>query len=992
MSDFSLGPEGGIARFDSFHGRTEGGTNQGGLRYPSPFFDIGHTYLPTSIKQMLRWCRYYFLTNPLVNSVIYKKAEYPVTEIVVEEEDSETRARWENIIENQLKLRKFDIEVGLDYGCFHGDVKAVTRDGVFKLRDLVGKTVDVLSQDGTYRPATFKSFGRQELLEVEFSDGSTVLATREHEWPVITQHDKTIKMQTTDLPCGDRNYRLIRNVAPHPEKNEEFYSGVRHGFVFGDGTLYNEGKQARAYFYGAKDAEMLNYFAGVGSPPCKANDGAIQIHGLPSTWKTLPETGASASYWYGFICGFLAADGSVDVAGCVVLTQKARTTLDVIAEQLPRIGMAAGKIRGYFRSSEYGEGAMHYLSLLKQYMEPEDLLLSSHRRKFEENFKPTNNRKYAHVVAVRDTGLVDEVFCCVEMETHTFTLGNGILTGNCYGNAFVSIHFPFHKYLVCTNCKHKVKIQESAYKFRNFQYYLSCGKCDTTGPAKVIDWKIKDLRGIKLIRWNPEYITAEHNECTGESTYFFELPMQLRADIMMGKRHIVETIPHVFVESLRETKSICFTKDNFYSLKRPTIAEKDQGWGLPAILPVLKDTYYLQILRKAQEAIAQQHIVPLRILFPQAGSAAADPYSTTNLGTWRKRIEGEITKWRTDPNYIPILPLPIGNETIGGEGKSLMLHQEMRAWSEQIVAGMHVPIEFVFGGLSYSGTNISMRMLENHFLGYRTELQIMNRDFILGKIADFLGVPRPNVKFKRFRMADDLQRLSLVFQMNQAMKLSDTTLLDEADFDFVQEEKYKRSEIAKQLENQRRMQLAQANLQGEVQVVTAKYQAKAQQMMMASQGGATGGAPAPGGAPPAGGGGAEAPAGGALPGQEDQQPDVGAQAAPGMPAGATAYPEQGGEMPQEGLPGSVQSPLNQQQQQGGYNILYLARRAATELQKMDDATRYVELMKMQGTNPQLYTLVLQLLTSDQGGQVDQTDPLQSPLPEQKPPRRQVSFQ
>ena len=97
-------------------------------------------------------------------------------------------------------------------------------------------------------------------------------------------------------------------------------------------------------------------------------------------------------------------------------------------------------------------------------------------------------------------------------------------------------------------------------------------------------------------------------------------------------------------------------------------------------------------------------------------------------------------------------------------------------------------------------------------------------------------------------------------------------------------------------------------------------------------------------------------------------------------------------MPQEGLPGSVQSPLNQQQQQGGYNILYLARRAATELQKMDDATRYVELMKMQGTNPQLYTLVLQLLTSDQGGQVDQTDPLQSPLPEQKPPRRQVSFQ
>jgi hypothetical protein len=37
----------------------------------------------------------------------------------------------------------------------------------------------------------------------------------------------------------------------------------------------------------------------------------------------------------------------------------------------------------------------------------------------------------------------------------------------------------------------------------------------------------------------------------------------------------------------------------------------------------------------------------------------------TDLGMWRKRIEAEIHKWRQDPNYIPILPLPIGNETIG---------------------------------------------------------------------------------------------------------------------------------------------------------------------------------------------------------------------------------------------------------------------------------------------------------------------------------------
>jgi hypothetical protein len=292
----------------------------------------------------------------------------------------------------------------------------------------------------------------------------------------------------------------------------------------------------------------------------------------------------------------------------------------------------------------------------------------------------------------------------------------------CYGNAFVSIHWPFLKYLICGSCKDEVLIQRANYKFRNLKYWhMSCEKCNTTGEAKVRDHNIRNLKGIKLIRWNPEHVKVEHNDVTGETDYFFDMPTVTKNDILMGKRHIVETVPHVFIEAMRSNRQIKFTPDNMFHLKRPTIAQKDMGWGMPLILPVLKDTYYLQILRKAQEAIAHQHIVPLRILFPQGGDA-----SRALLHDRPRHVapahRGRDRKWRQDPNYIPVLPLPIGNEVIGGEGKALMLHQEMRAWSEQIVAGMHVPIEFVFGGLQYSGSNVSMRMLENQFLGYRTSL------------------------------------------------------------------------------------------------------------------------------------------------------------------------------------------------------------------------------------------------------------------------------
>lgn len=672
---------GSTNRFDSFHQQGY----RGAQRYPSPFFDIGHTYLPTSVKQMFRWCRYYFMTNPVINAVTYKMSEYPITPIIIDEEDSELRSKWEDIVENKLRLRPFQIETGLDY--------------------------------------------------------------------------------------------------------------------------------------------------------------------------------------------------------------------------------------------------------------------------------------------------------------------------HCYGNAFITLHFPFEKYLICRNCKNKVQAKRAIYKFRNLRYHLACPKCMTTTEALVQDHNVKNLRGIRPLRWNPEHITVEHNDVTGESTFFFDIPVSLKNDILMGKRHVVETIPNEFVEALKSGKSLKFNHGEMFHLKRPTIAQKDQGWGMPLILPVLKDTYYLQILRKAQESIAQQYIVPLRVLFPQAGSASSDPYSTTDLGQWRKRIEAEIEKWKLDQNYIPVLPLPIGNETIGGEGKALMLHQEMRAWSEQIVAGMHVPIEFVFGGIQYSGSNVSMRMLENQFLGYRTNQLILCRDFILGRIAAYMGWPAPKMHFRRFRMADDLQRVALAFQMNQAQKVSDTTLLDEMDYDIVQEEKHKRAEMDKQMENQRKMQLAQASLQGDLSIVQARYQAMAMRIMGTSgamptvppdpqgmgsaTGGAMSGAHPPTSPPPA------LPGGGAPIGAEDQQPDMGMEAAPGMPEGATAYPENGSTPPEQGTPVEVQSPLNMSQQGAGYNILYLARRAATHLNKMDEVTKQQALMQMRATNPQLYQIVLRILVSEQGSQSDNADPAQSPLPEVKPPRRQV---
>ena len=104
-------------RFSQTRGRMQGGSNTG-VNYPSPFFDVAHTYLPTTVKQMFRWCRYYFLTNPLINATVFKLSEYPVTDIIIDHPNADMVKKWSEYFQDHLRYRAFQVEVGLDYHCY----------------------------------------------------------------------------------------------------------------------------------------------------------------------------------------------------------------------------------------------------------------------------------------------------------------------------------------------------------------------------------------------------------------------------------------------------------------------------------------------------------------------------------------------------------------------------------------------------------------------------------------------------------------------------------------------------------------------------------------------------------------------------------------------------------------------------------------------------------------------------------------------------------
>jgi hypothetical protein len=426
-----------------------------------------------------------------------------------------------------------------------------------------------------------------------------------------------------------------------------------------------------------------------------------------------------------------------------------------------------------------------------------------------------------------------------------------------FGNAIVSLSYPFYKWLQCRSCSHMQRITKLRYRkdwdFRNFEYQLNCPKCKSSGPAKVRDIDYRSYKDIKLIRWNPEDIDIDFNPITQNAQYAYTIPSKLRAAVLQKKKSYLETLPKIFIQAMKTRRPVVLHPENLFHFKAPTpsLASNDQGWGYPPILPALKDSFYLQMMKKGQEAVIMERLMPLDILYPATGDQSVSPYSSVNLSDWKRRVELEIVKWKQDPGYRPIMPLPVGHQRIGGDGKALMLTNEIRAMSEHILAGMGAPQELVFGGLTWSGSSVSLRMLENQFLSYRRMHEHFLRHFLVPSVAAFMGWKEVKVNMSAFKMADDVQGKQMLMSLNQLRKVSDKTLLAEFGKDALDELRIIEGELRRNLEVSKLDALYKAQIQGEQQKVLGRYQKKMQEEQMKGAAAQQAGAP-PGGAPQGG--------------------------------------------------------------------------------------------------------------------------------------------
>lgn len=272
-----------------------------------------------------------------------------------------------------------------------------------------------------------------------------------------------------------------------------------------------------------------------------------------------------------------------------------------------------------------------------------------------------------------------------------------------YGNGFVSLYQPFVRFLKCPTCAKMTNVTKVNYRFRvkgkTFGFEYQCRKCKGTVVGKIIDRRTSNPEKLHVIRWDPKQMDIDHHPLTGESVYYYSVPADIKKRVLKGNKHLLNSMPKEFLQAVVANQMFKFAPGQLYHMKVEPPAGVEQQWGFPPLTPTMKLFFYSAVLRKANEAIALDHIVPFRVLHPAQNTSAGDPIQNLNLSRMFDEVKTGLRKWRQDPLHMMTSPVPVGVTQIGGDGRALLTLGEVKEAEDSIIAALGIPREFVYGGL-----------------------------------------------------------------------------------------------------------------------------------------------------------------------------------------------------------------------------------------------------------------------------------------------------
>jgi len=370
-----------------------------------------------------------------------------------------------------------------------------------------------------------------------------------------------------------------------------------------------------------------------------------------------------------------------------------------------------------------------------------------------------------------------------------------------YANQFISVNFPIDRTFICTECsshyrKNQLENREIipiAKKNKNNQdelfFKCHCDKCKTKTLMTVKDRTVIDYTKVKIIKWPVNSIDLYEDDITGVKTFYYTPDTANKELIKKGNKDKIFYLPiNIILAAITDGK-VKFNEESIIHIRAKKFNGVNTAWGMPTLTSAIPDMISLMLLRKVNEKIYSDMMLPLRGLVPRMNNVDGNPiYNYISAPDLEGKVNKIINSWKKDPTGIKFFPIPLEPMNLFGEGKSLNLSGEIDAFTTMIIQSLGIPPEFIKGGLSWGGSGPSLRMLQNQLLELSTSLETV-AEFVVKKIRAYSNKKAIRVKLIPLKLIDDSNDKANMLNLFQSGKVSSHTALDFFNISYRDEQK-----------------------------------------------------------------------------------------------------------------------------------------------------------------------------------------------------------
>ncbi len=355
-----------------------------------------------------------------------------------------------------------------------------------------------------------------------------------------------------------------------------------------------------------------------------------------------------------------------------------------------------------------------------------------------------------------------------------------------YGNVFCSIYLPFQRFLRCRNtkCGYEQPVNRAPYKIA-FEHTgvvwnrkRPCPLCGNNKPFQCQDRPDPDISRLKLKRYSPFEIQMAMNPFSLRKDIYWKIPAEDRRDILSGADIYIHDTPMDVLEAVAKNADFLFNEEMIFHLDETIISGmRTRGWGIPRAISNFRLAWLMQVVNRADQAIALDYTLGMRVMSPgmPAGSSQ-DPMQVQGMGEFVAHTKKMIAAHRENPATYHTAPYPLNYQFMGGEGENLIPADKLKFRQQEFLNANGIPLEYHQMTLSTQAAPMALQLFEAAWQAIPSLYNsILN--WIIKASARYFGLDETAVGLKATTVAFDEARKQMVLQLMSAQQVSPETAL-----------------------------------------------------------------------------------------------------------------------------------------------------------------------------------------------------------------------